>query len=286
MRSSALPALRAAGRGITGGISSKQVRTLATSSPLNQGGADSSQAGQQEQPEQQSSSLPRVAVFGGNGFVGSRICQEVLNTGMGVISINRSGRPTNISEAWVNDVEWVTGDALDESTYKSKLLGCAAAISSVGAFGTNEYMLKVNGQSNINAIKAAKDVGVPRFVYIAVHEYGLPSFVLNGYFQGKKDAENFLKETYGEQGVTLKPGFITGGRKVGAVTVPINIIGDPLKQVLGYLPTKDISKFPVVGAGFVPPVKVEQLAKVAVTAALDPEFGRQTLDVWEINEYN
>jgi hypothetical protein len=55
---------------------------------------------------QGTSSLPKLIVFGGNGFVGSRVCEEALRTGLGVVSINRSG-PPKLSSPWIKDVEWV-----------------------------------------------------------------------------------------------------------------------------------------------------------------------------------
>lgn len=50
--------------------------------------------------------MPKILVFGGNGFVGSRVCEEALNTGLQVVSINRSGRPKR-SDPWIKEVEWV-----------------------------------------------------------------------------------------------------------------------------------------------------------------------------------
>lgn len=50
--------------------------------------------------------MPALVVFGGNGFVGSRVCQEALKTGLAVISVNRSGAPKQ-GGAWVNEVQWV-----------------------------------------------------------------------------------------------------------------------------------------------------------------------------------
>ena len=50
--------------------------------------------------------LPRVLVFGGNGFVGSRVCEEALKTGLEVVSINRSGAPRHRAP-WMDQVSWV-----------------------------------------------------------------------------------------------------------------------------------------------------------------------------------
>lgn len=49
--------------------------------------------------------MPKILVFGGNGFIGSRVCEEALSTGLQVVSINRSGRPKQ-DEPWMNEVQW------------------------------------------------------------------------------------------------------------------------------------------------------------------------------------
>lgn len=51
--------------------------------------------------------VPRVVVFGGNGYVGSRVCQQALAMGAAVTSVNRSGRPRNLAGDWLHQVEWV-----------------------------------------------------------------------------------------------------------------------------------------------------------------------------------
>lgn len=51
--------------------------------------------------------LPKLVVFGGSGYVGSRVCQQALANGCGVVSVNRSGRPRNLRGDWLDQVEWV-----------------------------------------------------------------------------------------------------------------------------------------------------------------------------------
>ena len=36
---------------------------------------------------------PKIVIAGGNGFVGTTVCQEALKTGLSVVSISRGGRP-------------------------------------------------------------------------------------------------------------------------------------------------------------------------------------------------
>lgn len=49
---------------------------------------------------------PTILVFGGNGFVGSAVCEEVVRTGLRAVSVNRSG-PPKASGDWVSKVDWV-----------------------------------------------------------------------------------------------------------------------------------------------------------------------------------
>lgn len=50
--------------------------------------------------------MPKLIVFGGNGYVGTRVCEEALKTGLQIVSINRSGRPRG-TQPWINEVDWV-----------------------------------------------------------------------------------------------------------------------------------------------------------------------------------
>ena len=49
---------------------------------------------------------PKLLVFGGSGFVGTRVCEEALKTGLAVVSVNRSG-PPKLSADWVSSIEWI-----------------------------------------------------------------------------------------------------------------------------------------------------------------------------------
>lgn len=48
----------------------------------------------------------RLVVFGGNGFVGSHVCQAALQSGLQVLALSRSGTPAQGGGAWTSQVEW------------------------------------------------------------------------------------------------------------------------------------------------------------------------------------
>ncbi|OAY64155.1 uncharacterized protein At1g32220, chloroplastic [Ananas comosus] len=225
----------------------------------------------------------KLLVLGGNGFVGSHVCKEALDRGLSVSSLSRSGR-SSIRESWADKVEWHQGDLLVPDSLKDVMNGVAAVISCVGGFGSNTQMYKINGTANINAIRAAAEQGVKRFVYISAADFGLANYLLQGYYEGKRaaEAELLAKFTYG--GVILRPGFIHGTRQVGSMKIPLGLIGSPLEMILQH--AKPLNRLPGVGPLFTPPVSVTAVAKVAVRAATDPVFPPGVVDVYGILRFS
>ncbi|XP_021762108.1 uncharacterized protein At1g32220, chloroplastic-like [Chenopodium quinoa] len=224
----------------------------------------------------------KLLVFGGNGFVGSHICKEALIHGLSVASMSRSGR-SSINEAWADRVTWHQGDLFSPETIKDALDGVSSVISCVGGFGSNSHMYKINGTANMNAIRAAAEKGVKRFVYISAADFGVVNYLLQGYYEGKRAAETELLTKFPYGGVILRPGFIYGTRRVGSMKLPLGVIGSPLEMVLQH--AKPLTQVPLVGPLLTPPVNVTAVAKVAVRAATDPVFPPGIVDVHGILRY-
>ncbi|CAA7397860.1 unnamed protein product [Spirodela intermedia] len=218
----------------------------------------------------------KLLVLGGNGFVGSHVCKEAVAKGISVSSLNRSGKPC-VRESWADSVMWHQGNLLLPDSWKDAFNGVTAVISCVGGFGSNSQMYKINGTANINAIRAAAEKGVKRFVYISAADFGLVNYLLRGYYEGKKATEAELLSKFPYGGVILRPGFIHGTRKVGSISLPLSIIGSPLETVLKH--AKPLTGVPLVGPLFIPPVNVVAVARVAVRAATDQVFPPGVVDV-------
>ncbi|CAK9312773.1 unnamed protein product [Citrullus colocynthis] len=225
----------------------------------------------------------KLLVLGGNGFVGSHICQEALNRGLTVASLSRSGR-SSIRGSWANNVIWHQGNLLSPDSLNEAFDGVTAVISCIGGFGSNSQMYKINGTANINAIRVASDKGVKRFVYISAADFGLANYLLQGYYEGKRAAETELLTKFPYGGVILRPGFIYGTRKVGSVKLPLGVIGSPLEMVLQH--AKPLHQLPLVGPLFTPPVSVTSVARVSVRAATDPVFPPGIIDIYGIQRYS
>ncbi|KAK6947376.1 NAD(P)-binding domain [Dillenia turbinata] len=222
----------------------------------------------------------RVVVLGGSGFVGSAICKAAVSKGIEVISLSRSGRPS-YSGSWVEQVTWLPGDVF-YANWDEVLPGATAVVSTIGGFGNEEQMQRINGEANVLAVTAAKDYGIPKFILISVHDYNLPSFLLSsGYFAGKRKAESEVLSKYPRTGVVLRPGFIYGKRKVDGFEIPLDLIGEPLERLLNATGnfTKPLSSLPASDLLLAPPVSVDDVAFAVINAVIDDDvFGVFTID--------
>lgn len=215
----------------------------------------------------------RIVVLGGTGFVGSAICKAAVSKGIEVVSLSRSGRPS-YTDPWIDQVTWMAGDVF-YARWDEVLVGATAVISTLGGFGNEEQMKKINGEANILAVDAAKDYGVPKFVLISVHDYNLPSFLLSsGYFTGKRKAESEVLSKYPSSGVVLRPAFIYGKRKVDGFEIPLDLIGEPLERLLLAAErfTRPLASLPASDLLLVPPLSVDDVAFASIYALKDDDF--------------
>ena len=140
-----------------------------------------------------STSKPRVVVFGGSGFVGSRVVEKLAELGANVVAVSRGGRPPEQvkNEEWAKQVAWVKGDAGAPDV--ELLKGSDAVVSLIGSapkptFSEDAYEkeFSLNGTSNVNVIQAAGEAGVKRVVYLAAKIPGYMDKDSFAYTKGKR----------------------------------------------------------------------------------------------------
>ncbi|XP_021765582.1 uncharacterized protein At1g32220, chloroplastic-like [Chenopodium quinoa] len=222
----------------------------------------------------------KLVVVGGSGFVGSAICKAAVSEGIEVVSLSRSGRP-RISESWVDQVSWIPGDVF-YANWDEILVGATAVASTLGGFGNEEQLKRINGEANIAAVTAAKDYGVPKFILISVHDYNLPPFLReSSYFTAKRKAESEILSRYPNSGVILRPGFIYGKRRVDGFEIPLDLIGEPWEKILNATENfvRPLNFLPASDLLLAPPVNVDDVALAVINAVRDDGmFGIFTID--------
>jgi hypothetical protein len=186
---------------------------------------------EQKQSQSQSSSNT-IVIFGGNGFVGTRICELAINKSYRVISVSRSGQPNWTSEfEWANKVEWFKADALKPETYSDYIRAQQplAKCTMMGVFNfwtimNNDvsHIERLSGTTNINVCHLAASIeSVKRFVYVGANvgkmnldENSKPSFgnkLMLGQYRAKTSVEKCVDELFGVNGITFRPSGIIAG---------------------------------------------------------------------------
>lgn len=228
-----------------------------------------------------------VTVFGGSGFVGSRVCKLLVDGGASVTSISKSGSVPKWceGEAWTNDVTWKSADLLtsDASSLDGVVGKPAAAVSCVGVVGADMDVLKKgNGDANIAAFEsAARGGNLQSVAFVSVSsevdackENWLPEF-FNGYFEGKILAEQAALDAVGGDAAKVclvKPTFIYGGDSFGLLPPRVNYeYGSGVEELLMLPPFKILADVTpgLIKVALRPPVSVDSVAAACAKAALD-----------------
>lgn len=165
----------------------------------------------------------KIVVYGGNGFVGTRVAKALYEREVCAVCLSRTGhKPLHLKDRkWSESVRWCKGDASSPDTQLlERLDGLVTLVGSppVPTMSKEAYNEQVftNGTANANAIRAAGEAGIKRVVLLGAQ---IPSPLRSkrfGYAAGKKlamdAAEEFSKLSNEHRAIVIQPGVIYGRR--------------------------------------------------------------------------
>jgi len=197
--------------------------------------------------------LKKVVVFGGNGFIGSYVVEELLNKGYEVISADLN------PSKYVDDKYFKKCDILDAKAVNELVKDVTIVYNFAGfanlddAIANPTKALELNVIGNINILEACKTHHVKRFVY-ASSAYAMSD---KGSFYGisKLTSEKLTEEYYKKFGLEftiVRYGSVYGERdyhnnyiynllKKSVQTSEINHSGDG-KEIREYIHAADVAK--------------------------------------------
>ena len=198
----------------------------------------------------------RVVVFGGNGFIGSYVVEELLNKGYDVISADLN------PSKYVDDKYFKKCDILAVDTVDSLVNGADVVYNFAGFANLDDAIdnpvkaLELNVMGNMNILEACKKYHVKRFVY-ASSAYAMSD---KGSFYGisKLTSEKIIEEYYKKFGLEftiVRYGSVYGERdyhnnyiynllKTSVATGEINHSGDG-EEIREYIHAADVAKLAV-----------------------------------------
>ncbi|KAF8197449.1 mitochondrial protein [Pholiota molesta] len=102
------------------------------------------------------STVRKILVIGGNGFIGSAVCKAALARGVQVTSVSSSGRPYRTpkghSPAWTSKVDWQKGDALNPQSFAHLFPQVDGVVHTLGTLIENSSYKRAVAQGNLPAL--------------------------------------------------------------------------------------------------------------------------------------
>jgi UDP-glucose 4-epimerase len=155
-----------------------------------------------------------VTVFGGSGFLGGHVSDQLSKSGYKVRIFDKHKSP------WLsNDQEMIIGDLLDEQAVREAIQGSDIAYNFAAISDLNVSMRKpkktmqVNVLGNVNVLESCRECGVERFIYASTVYVNSRE---GGFYRISKQASEQLVEEYhqlyGLEYTILRYGSIYGPR--------------------------------------------------------------------------
>ena len=220
----------------------------------------------------------KVAVFGGTGFVGSYIIENLLAEGHSPKLLVRSESIYKVPS--VGDCELIVGDVNDKAAVKKTIEGVDAVIYTIGII--REFKSKDITYENlhfggaVNAIDAAAESGVNRFILMSANGVCPDG---TGYQKTKWMSEQYLKNTDSKWTI-FRPSTIFGdprgnGRPEFCSQLKKDLINLPLPAPLfheGLIPFN-------AGNFSMSPVHIKDVAKSFVNSLTNEKSIFQTIEL-------
>jgi uncharacterized protein YbjT (DUF2867 family) len=212
----------------------------------------------------------RILVAGGSGFIGSYLCEELLERGHDVTAVSRSAYAADLPEAVIVK----SGDVTDYDSIEDTVFGHDVVVNLVALSplfkpnGGDEMHDEVHRGGTENLLRAAENGGVERFVQLSA--LGADSNGDTAYIRAKGRAEELVRES-DIPGVNFRPSVVFGD---GGEFVPFT------KKLKGMF-APGVPLYPLPGGGKTrfQPIWVEDLVPMLADGVEDDEHLGETYEV-------
>ena len=206
---------------------------------------------------------PIVTVFGGGGFVGRYVCEQLLKAGLRVRVAERNPRRAYFLQplASVGQLAFVQCNIARPSTIAPAVAGASAVINLVGSFGGDLNAIHVKGAQAI--AQAAREAGAGALVQVSA--IGADADSESNYARTKGEGEAAVRAAF-PQATILRPSVVFGAE-------------DDFTNRFARMAALPVTPLLAAGTRF-QPIWVADLARAIVAAATKPaQFGGKTFDV-------
>ena len=194
-----------------------------------------------------------VTVFGGSGFIGRYVCEQLLDSGVRVRVASREPRSAHYIQplSQVGQLGMVRADVTNRQSVGEAVAGADAVINLVGSFAN---MAKVQAQGSANIAEAAREAGAKAMVHVSALSASPDSEA--GYSRTKGEGEEAVRNAFPEATI-IRPSIVFGAE---------DQLTNRLAAMSRLLPVLPV----IAGNCRFQPVFVEDLAKAIAAAVREP----------------
>lgn len=204
-----------------------------------------------------------VTVFGGGGFIGRYVCEQLFKSGVRVRIAQRDPRKAYMIQplGQVGQFGFEKADITNPDSVRNAVKSATAVVNLCGVFGRGMYAVHVEGARNV--ARAALEAGAEALVHVSA--IGADPNSQSNYGRTKSEGEQAVREAF--PGATIvRPSLVFG---------PEDDLTNRFAAMarLPFLPM-------IAAKRNFQPVYVRDLAKAIAMAALEPDrFGGKTYEI-------
>lgn len=183
-----------------------------------------------------------ITIFGGSGFIGQKLIEELTNRGHDLTSISRHGKPTDLSSSWSEKVHWVRSDILNDTNWHKAVQQADWVIDTIGILFEHPRKGITYDRFILSPVQLILDYlsthnPTAHFLFISANSAPFP---LRNYMNAKLQAEQLIKAS-SLQYVIIYPSLVVDKKRYFSVISAFGInllkaIPGIRKLVHGYEP--------------------------------------------------
>lgn len=160
-----------------------------------------------------------ITIFGGSGFIGQKLTEELTSRGHNVTSISRSGRPAGLTAPWSKKATWVHSDILQDTHWHSAVKHADWVIDTIGILWEHPNKKITYDRFILQPVQLILDYlqkhnPTAEFLFISANSAPLP---LRKYMDVKLQAEQLIKDS-SQPYTIVYPSFVVGKARFLSIT--------------------------------------------------------------------
>ncbi|MGX7150104.1 NAD(P)H-binding protein [Enterococcus ureasiticus] len=160
----------------------------------------------------------QITIFGGSGFIGQKLSEELINRGHHVTSISRSGKPSDLTTVWSQKVHWLRSDVLTDDHWHSAVQNADWVIDTIGILRENPskhitYKRFILEPVQIILAYLNTQATPAKFLFLSANSAPFP---LKKYMNAKLQAEQLIQEQ-AIKSVIIYPSLVVDKKRFSSV---------------------------------------------------------------------